>query len=172
MHGINVYACDWLCLRETGSSDPLCYDNELGMVNYLPSHEGIYMVPAVYWQLRNKVVSVVATSCTKNLWNYLRLPLSIIIIISSVLKKTRQGSCGHSSKKYCGSAVSTNVPQPWSNQVNYWDRYRNENRCRWTALLFLIWWWYNSSGVNGEGSMIWLRIRKSTDRFVHQVMNW
>lgn len=129
------------------------------------------MVPAVYWQLRDKLVSVVATSCTKNLWNHLRLPLSIIIIISSVLKNTRQGSCGHSSKKCCGSAVSTNVPQPWSNQVNYWDRYKNENRCRWTALLFLI-WWYSSSGVNAGGSMISLRFWKSTDIFVHQGMNW
>jgi len=41
MHGINVYICDWLCLIETGSSEPLRYDNELGMVDNLASHEGI-----------------------------------------------------------------------------------------------------------------------------------
>lgn len=41
MHGINVYICDWLYLIETGSSEPLRYDNELGMVDNLASHEGI-----------------------------------------------------------------------------------------------------------------------------------
>lgn len=37
------------------------------------------------------------------------------------VEKTRQSSCGHSSEKCCGSAVSTTVPQLRPRQVNSWD---------------------------------------------------
>lgn len=86
-YGTNLYTCDQpLFEDEYQCSEMLCCGNGLGVVDYLPMHKSDTRLPAIYWQLRDKVASVPATSHSKNSWNHLRLPLSIIIIIISVFK--------------------------------------------------------------------------------------